>query len=311
MAYSHTLQSHLYSVYFAPRGYARMAELGMQIASQYLSPFDQLIGIIGEAGSGKSILVKGMFPGLELTNDDEGVNVRPLPLLDINPTAFYSAHTYHLDIRFESAFTQMHELADAIKNALSLGKRVVVEHFDLIYPILERNADILIGVGQEVVITRPNLFGPEPGDIAEAVFKSIEYRKRAHTAEDLVEIFVQQSYHGTFLHRDVRHGFIMAFPERPDIDIKEIEEEVRKLIAQDLPVSYVDETHVMIGDHRHYCTGPRIHVRSTGEIKTFTLIDEMPYDPKRDEYLLVGMVGESWKTTGKNLNKLLMVDMPE
>ena len=97
----------------------------------------------------------------------------------------------------------MHELADAIKNALSLGKRVVVEHFDLIYPILERNADILIGVGQEVVITRPNLFGPEPGDIAEAVFKSIEYRKRAHTAEDLVEIFVQQSYHGTFLHRDV------------------------------------------------------------------------------------------------------------
>ena len=45
--------------------------------------------------------------------------------------------------------------------------------------------------------------------------------------------------------------------------------------------------------------------------KTFTLIDEMPYDPKRDEYLLVGMVGESWKTTGKNLNKLLMVDMPE
>ena len=118
MAYSHTLQSHLYSVYFAPRGYARMAELGMQIASQYLSPFDQLIGIIGEAGSGKSILVKGMFPGLELTNDDEGVNVRPLPLLDINPTAFYSAHTYHLDIRFESAFTQMHELADAVKNAL-------------------------------------------------------------------------------------------------------------------------------------------------------------------------------------------------
>ena len=88
MPYSHTLQSHLYSVYFAPRGYARMAELGMQIAAQYLSPFDRLIGIIGEAGSGKSILVKGMFPGLELTNDDEGVNVRPLPILDINPTGF-------------------------------------------------------------------------------------------------------------------------------------------------------------------------------------------------------------------------------
>ena len=57
-----------------------MADLGMQIAQQYLSPFDKLIGIIGEAGSGKSMLVKGMFPGLELTNDDEGVNVRPLPI---------------------------------------------------------------------------------------------------------------------------------------------------------------------------------------------------------------------------------------
>ena len=75
MPYSARMQqSHLYSVYFAPRGLTRMADLGMQIAQQYLSPFDKLIGIIGEAGSGKSMLVKGMFPGLELTNDDEGVN---------------------------------------------------------------------------------------------------------------------------------------------------------------------------------------------------------------------------------------------
>ena len=75
--------SHLYSIYFAPRGNIRMAELGMQIAQQYLRPTDKLIGVIGDAGSGKSMLVKGMFPGLELTNDDEGVNVRPLPLLEM------------------------------------------------------------------------------------------------------------------------------------------------------------------------------------------------------------------------------------
>lgn len=66
-----------------PRGNIRMAELGMQIAQQYLRPTDKLIGVIGDAGSGKSMLVKGMFPGLELTNDDEGVNVRPLPLLEM------------------------------------------------------------------------------------------------------------------------------------------------------------------------------------------------------------------------------------
>ena len=43
--------SHLYSIYFAPRGNIRMAELGMQIAQQYLRPTDKLIGVIGDAGS--------------------------------------------------------------------------------------------------------------------------------------------------------------------------------------------------------------------------------------------------------------------
>lgn len=74
--------SHIYSTYFAPRGRSRIYTLGMQIAQLYLSPFDQIIGFIGEAGSGKSVLIKGMFPGIELTNDDDGVNVRPLPLLE-------------------------------------------------------------------------------------------------------------------------------------------------------------------------------------------------------------------------------------
>ena len=68
------LNNHLYSVFFAPRGRDRIYDLGIQIAQMYLSPFDKLIGIIGESGSGKSMLIKGMFPGLELTNDDGGVN---------------------------------------------------------------------------------------------------------------------------------------------------------------------------------------------------------------------------------------------
>ena len=186
MPYSARMQqSHLYSVYFAPRGLTRMADLGMQIAQQYLSPFDKLIGIIGEAGSGKSMLVKGMFPGLELTNDDEGVNVRPLPILHLDTGAFYSPHTYHLDIRFKSAFTQMWQLKDAILEAIDAGKRVVVEHFDLIYPILGVNAHLLIGVGSEIIVTRPNMFGPEPQDIADSVFHTIHDRKMAHSAEDL------------------------------------------------------------------------------------------------------------------------------
>ena len=74
---------HIISKYFAPRGTKRMYELGMQLGQLYLAPDDKLIGVIGDAGSGKSSLIRGMFPGLELTNDDNGVYVRPLPILDL------------------------------------------------------------------------------------------------------------------------------------------------------------------------------------------------------------------------------------
>ena len=74
--------SHVISTYFAPRGRKRMYALGMHLVQLYLNPTDKLIGIICEAGSGKSALIRGMFPGLDLTNDDDGVNVRPLPILD-------------------------------------------------------------------------------------------------------------------------------------------------------------------------------------------------------------------------------------
>jgi len=164
MAYHRMQQSLILASFFAPRGQKRIYDLGMQIAQLYLTPFDKLIGIIGDAGSGKSALVKGMFPGLELTNDDDGVNVRPLPLLEINEPRmgfnFYTPHTYHLDIRFETGFTQPHVLAEAIMEALHQGKRVVVEHFDLIYPLLHRNADLMIGVGEQILVNRPTIFGP-------------------------------------------------------------------------------------------------------------------------------------------------------
>lgn len=67
MAVSAIQKNHIYSTYFAPRGRMRIYNLGIQIAQLYLSPFDKLIGVIGESGSGKSVLIKGMFPGLELT----------------------------------------------------------------------------------------------------------------------------------------------------------------------------------------------------------------------------------------------------
>lgn len=300
-------QSHLFSVYFAPRGYKRMAQMGMQIAQQHLTPFDRLIGFIGEAGSGKSLLIKGMFPGLELTNDDDGVNVRPLPLLSAGDDAsgFYQPHTYHLDIRFEAAFTQMHELAEAIKTALSLGRRVIVEHFELIYPFLDMNAELLIGVGEEIIVTRPTFFGPEPKDIADIVFASNKYRRMAHTAEDLTERYLWEPYHDNFQHSDVHHGFILEFDEKPVIDLDALEAYVREKIKRNLPISFLDDNHILIGTKKHYCTGPRMHVASTGEIENFHVVKEIKYDPLSKKYLLVGLIGND-QTTLKNLNFIHM-----
>ena len=310
MPYSDRMQkSHLYTVFFAPRGFERMADLGMQIAQQYLSPFDKLIGLVGTAGSGKSMMIKGMFPGLELVNDDDGVNVRPLPLLELGEanTGFYSPHTFHLDIHFEGAFTQLHVLAEAILEAVNLGKRVVVEHFDLIYPFLGRNAHLLIGIGEEVIITRPTLFGPEPKDIANIVFKSLPFRRMTHSAEDLCEYVMRK--HGmieTFLHSDVRHGFIFSFQEKPNLPISldEVEQEVNRMIAQDIPISFQDDMHIHIGDVSWLCHGPRMHVRSTGEIKKFTLNKEFLTEPITGRFLLVGLVGDQGEQRLSDLNKI-------
>lgn len=296
MAYMHRMhKSLIQSAFYAPRGRHRIYELGIQIAQQYLSPFDKLIGVIGDAGSGKSSLIHGMFPGLELTNDDDGVNVRPLPLLDVGmERGFYTPHTYHLDIRFETGFTQPHILADAIMEALNLNKRVIVEHFELIYPLLPRNADLLIGVGEQVIISRPNMFGPEPGEFASVVHASLPYRLMAHTAEDLCEMHMDYDMVTSCKHDDIHHGFILDFQDKPpQLDLFDLEQRVLADIAADLPVTYADESHICVGERRHLCSGPRTHVSSTGKITGFRLCPEIVFDSQQKRYLLIGFVGDS------------------
>ena len=292
MSYSARMQkNHLFSVYLAPRGNPRMADVGNQIAQLYMSPFDSLIGFVGESGSGKSVLIRGMFPGLEMTNDDEGVNVRPLPLLQLHNQSFFSAHTYHIDIRFESAFTQMTDIVQAINDATAMGKRVIVEHFDLLYPAIKRNAHLLVGVGEEIIITRPTMFGPDPRDLQKIVSKSVIYRRMAHTAEDLCEFCLLGYGIGSFEHSDVRHGFILSYMDKRAINILDLEHQVNEMIKKDIPISYLDRTHILIGDQRHYCTGPRMHVRTTGEIVNFRLHPEILVDEMTGRNMLVGLVG--------------------
>ena len=142
----------IYAVYYAPRGRLRLYRLGRDIAERHLFPTDLLVGIIGAEGAGKSTLIRGVFPGLELTNDDEGINLRAAPLFDFDEADRFGPHTYHIDVRYEQAFHQLWEIAEAVATAIRHRRRVVVEHFDLLYPHLNFNAQIILGIGEEVVV---------------------------------------------------------------------------------------------------------------------------------------------------------------
>jgi hypothetical protein len=296
----------MYCNYLAPKGKEKLCFLGEQIAQRHLTFKDRLIGIVGGAGSGKSSLIQGMFPGLELSNDDDGVNPRKiLQVRDLSETIFNST-TFHLDMRFQLAFTQMHEITAFVHNALARDRRVIVEHFDLLKSALGINADILIGIGEEIMFVRPNVFGPSPKALYEVVQESLKRRKMAHTVEHLAIHTLENELgisHDNFYSTDVAGGFSLRFNRKDNVDFDKLAEIIDSKIAADYPVSYHDERHIKIGDFVIHCNGPRIHIRSTGEITDFNLIKKFIEDTKTGTYCLVGVFGGA-EADLSNLNKL-------
>lgn len=290
----------IYAVYYAPRGRIRLYRLGREIAERHLLPTDLLVGIIGAEGAGKSTLIRGIFPGLELTNDDEGINLRSAPIFDFTEADRFGPHTYHIDVRYEQAFHQLWEIAEVVTAAIEHRRRVVVEHFDLLYPHLKFNAQILLGVGEELVVARPNVFGPDPETIRDIVYRTVNYRKMAHSAEDIASLILSRQYGRPIptRHSDVKHGFVIGFEEPPDIDLIALEHEISSIIAEDRPISPADEDHIRIGDDVIPCTGVRTHVKSTRQIKSFRLLPALRYNPISREHLLVGIVGDATEEAG-------------
>jgi hypothetical protein len=284
----------IYAAYYAPRGRNRLYMVAAELSRKYLTPNDLVIGILGAEGSGKSTLIKGLFPGLELTNDDEGINVRQTPLIGFDPKDPFSGHTFHIDVRYELAFHQKYELAELIHSAVSHGRRVVIEHFDLIYEALGYNAQVLIGIGEEIIVARPTIFGPQPQSIKGIVDRTIKYRLMAHSAEDLTCFVLKRDYRLPFppLHSDVRQGFVLNFRERPAVDLEELERKVLDMIAQDIPIAACGDSRIRIGKSSMPCTGTRTHVRSSGKIENFRLVKEYRFDYRTKEYYVVGLVGE-------------------
>jgi len=296
-SFLHSNMSHfetlMYATYYAPRGRPRLYMLGSLLAGRYLGPTDLLIGIIGGEGSGKSTLIKGLFPGLELTNDDDGVNLRSTPIYDFQPDNFFAPHTFHIDVRYELAFKQPFEIIEAVNRAIENGRRVVIEHFDLLYKQLGYNAQIIFAIGEELVVCRPTVFGPFPAEIKSHAEKTAIFRRMAHTAEDITSYILAADYNYTrrVLHSDVKHGFVIKFSDKPDINIHDVEEKVLQVIKADVPVGIACKDKISIGDWQMYCTGTRTHVKSSGQIENFRLWQDYVYDPIWKEFMLVGMVG--------------------
>lgn len=282
--------------YFAPRGRERLIFLGEQIAQKHLSYRDRLVGIVGDAGSGKSSLIKGMFPGLELSNDDDVVNPRKImQVRDFFGQADHEASTYHLDMRFQLGFTQMFEIVEFVTEMLSKGKRLVIEHFNLLQKALGRNADLIVGIGEEIIVTHPSIFGPRAEDIYEIVHDSLRYRKMAHSAEELTMLTLLEEWGITmneYYSSDIRNGFVLCFYEPIEIDFDELAKHIHEKIKQDLPISYKDEDHILVADTTVPCTGPRIHVKRTSEIENFYLVRRYVYDPNNKVYCIVGLLDE-------------------
>jgi Ser-tRNA(Ala) deacylase AlaX len=188
----------------------------------------------------------------------------------------------------------MHEIVSFVKNALEKGRRVIIEHFELLYPALGMNAEIMIGIGEEIIVTRPYVFGPFPKDIANIVHASLKYRKMAHTAEEVVMMVLGKEYDSSRIWKssDIKKGFILVFNKKPEIDPVELEKKAKDIISLNLDVAYYDESHIKFGDFEPVpCSGPRIHVKNTAEIEAFRIINHITHDSLNNTYLLVGLIG--------------------
>ncbi len=290
---AHYDETLMYATYYAPLARRRLYMLGSELSQRYLYPTDLLIGIIGAEGAGKSTLTMGLFPGLQLTNDDDGVNTVANLIYSFDPENYFSGHTFHVDMRYELAFRPAREIVDAINNVVVHGRRVVVEHFDLVYAALGYNAQVIFGIGNEVIVARPSVFGPFPDSIKKIADKTLKFRLMAHSAEDITSTILEKDYNHTrkTLHSNIKHGFTINFDECPTIDIAELEAKVKEIIKRNLPVNIDGEDAIRIDDQRIYCTGVRTHVKSTGLIENFRLIPHYQYNPISRQYFIVGVVG--------------------
>ena len=285
-----------FSVYFSPRDPAGMQRLGNRLAQRHLMPLDRLIGIIGDKACGKSSFTRGMFPGVELMDETEGYDPTVVSGLELSKSLFYNKQTYHAVVSEELTESQLEEFAQCVFNLLDNDKRVIVENFERLYPYLKLNAQLLIGIGGEIIATRPNVFGPEPEMVAKNVYRTLKNRRLAYGAQLLTQKVITRMLPDgvSFDQGNIKQGFVLEFEKKPDINIDEVERQVNQMIAENAEIAgSVAET------------GMRMYCERAGEIGSCSLIKELSQNPINMRYQLIGSVGGETVMPAKYLNSII------
>ena len=126
----------------------------------------------------------------------------------------------------------------------------------------------------------------------------------AHSAEDITIQILGDEFGVTdrdYYSAEIRNGFVLKFPRKPELDLERLEVLVKEQIALDQDIAYLDESHILIGEKKIPCDGPRFHVRNTREITEFSMHKELIYDPKSNTYCLIGLV-DSYTDNIENRN---------
>ena len=155
-------------------------------------------------------------------------------------------------------------------------------------------------------MTRPSINGPLPEDIIHIIAGSARIRKMTHSAEELTCFVLEHEYGIINPHSfsEVLHGFVLEFDKKPDFSIPELEQKVKALIDKSVPIDYHDDSHITIDGILRMCTGPRIHLKNTGDITHYHLHEEFYYNSLTGQYSLIGTVDLEGDVNINHLNQI-------
>lgn len=169
-----------------------------------------------------------------------------------------------------------------------------MEHFNTLNQALGRNADLLIAIGEEIIVTRRRSLGHSHRC---CVHHSLRFRKMAHTAEEVTATVLYELY-GLSMHdyysADIRNGYVLKFNEKPNLDFDLVEERILEIIRENRQVDYYDDLHIRFGDVIIPLAPVLVYTCALRVRLTIFLHKELVYDERvYQAHCLIGLIGDT------------------